>query len=593
MRLHNAIKTLIFISVTLQMPLLYAQSATFKINTSLEKKSISPLIYGYNAYADGTNRTGWNNQGGQAALQSLNLASRRLGGNSMTSFNWENGVTNSGDDWCNSSNAAVSAATGAGDPSQTSGLAYYTPGAGLINFHDQSLTLNTYSLLQLPAAGKLPKDIINLYPPATCKGSDLWQSAAGPSNIDTARWLDIVNDKPTTVGALSTSPSLADNVVYIDEELNFLIQQYGNAANSRGIKGYELDNEPDLWHHWADVNNGSGTHYNLYPNLTTVGDVFQRNIALAMTVKRMDATAQTYGPALSGYLGLFSLWAVWDGVQSHQPADWANYNVEPFATNNTGDRYRYNGMTLANAYLSSMKQASQTANQRLLDVFSFHYYPQASYTPIDRVQAARSLWDANYVEPTWITQTGNGFTDGRGLQIVPKLKQAIADFYPDTKLAITEYDFGGRDDISGAIAQADALGIFGKQGLYLATYFGDAEGFIASGFKIFRNYDGNKSVFPEISVQAISSNNANGAVYAAVSAADPNTLHIIAINRLATSLSSSFQITNPTSFKIAQVWGVSGTSTAITARTGVSNIASNKFSYRLPASSVMHFVLTP
>lgn len=593
MRLHNAIKALILISVTLQMPLLYAQSATFKINTSLEKKSISPLIYGYNAYADGTNRTGWNNQGGQAALQSLNLASRRLGGNSMTSFNWENGVTNSGDDWCNSSNAAVSAATGAGDPSQTSGLAYYTPGAGLINFHDQSLTLNTYSLLQLPAAGKLPKDIINLYPPATCKGSDLWQSTAGPSNIDTARWLDIVNDKPTTVGALSTSPSLADNVVYIDEELNFLIQQYGNAANSRGIKGYELDNEPDLWHHWADVNNGSGTHYNLYPNLTTVGDVFQRNIALATTVKRMDATAQTYGPALSGYLGLFSLWAVWDGVQSHQPADWANYNVEPFATNNTGDRYRYNGMTLANAYLSSMKQASQTANQRLLDVFSFHYYPQASYTPIDRVQAARSLWDANYVEPTWITQTGNGFTDGRGLQIVPKLKQAIADFYPDTKLAITEYDFGGRDDISGAIAQADALGIFGKQGLYLATYFGDAEGFIASGFKIFRNYDGNKSVFPEISVQAISSNNANGAVYAAVSAADPNTLHIIAINRLATSLSSSFQITNPTSFKTAQVWGVSGTSTAITARTGVSNIASNKFSYRLPASSVMHFVLTP
>ena len=593
MRLHNAIKTLILISVTLQMPLLYAQSATFKINTSLEKKSISPLIYGYNAYADGTNRTGWNNQGGQAALQSLNLASRRLGGNSMTSFNWENGVTNSGDDWCNSSNAAVSAATGAGDPSQTSGLAYYAPGAGLINFHDQSLVLNTYSLLQLPAAGKLPKDIINLYPPATCKGSDLWQSTAGPSNVDTARWLDIVNDKPTTIGALSLSPSLADNVVYIDEELNFLIQQYGNAANSRGIKGYELDNEPDLWHHWADVNNGSGTHYNLYPNLTTVGDIFQRNIALATTVKRMDTTAQTYGPALSGYLGLFSLWAVWDGVQSHQPADWANYNVEPFATNNTGDRYRYNGMTLANAYLSSMKQASQAANQRLLDVFSFHYYPQASYTPIDRVQAARSLWDATYVEPTWITQTGNGFTDGRGLQIVPKLKQAIADFYPDTKLAITEYDFGGRDDISGAIAQADALGIFGKQGLYLATYFGDAEGFIASGFKIFRNYDGNKSVFPEISVQAISSNNANGAVYAAVSAADPNTLHIIAINRLATSLSSSFQITNPTSFKTAQVWGVSGTNTAITARTGVSNIVSNKFSYRLPASSVMHFVLTP
>jgi hypothetical protein len=90
---------------------------------------------------------------------------------------------------------------------------------------------------------------------------------------------------------------------------------------------------------------------------------------------------------------------------------------------------------------------------------------------------------------------GNGFTDG-GLEILPKLKQSIADFYPGTKLAVTEYDFGGRDDVSGAIAQADALGAFGQQGVHLATYFGDVEAYIA-GFKIFRNYDGNKSVFPK------------------------------------------------------------------------------------------------
>jgi hypothetical protein len=37
-------------------------------------------------------------------------------------------------------------------------------------FHDQSLALGTFSLLQLPAAGKLPKDIVNLYPPSACKG---------------------------------------------------------------------------------------------------------------------------------------------------------------------------------------------------------------------------------------------------------------------------------------------------------------------------------------------------------------------------------------------------------------------------------------
>ncbi|MCU6432803.1 glycoside hydrolase family 44 protein [Undibacterium sp. Jales W-56] len=586
-------KILVLLNLCLSGTSIYAQSISFTINTSLERKPISPLIYGYNAYADGTNRPGWSNQGGQAALQSLNLVSRRLGGNSMTSYNWENGVSNSGEDWCNSSNAAVSAITGAGNPSGTAGLAYYAPGAALVNFHDQSLALNTYSLLQLPAAGKLPKDIVNLTPPSTCKGYDLWQSTAGPSNIDTTRWLTIVNDKPASSGSLSTTPALSDEVVYVDEELNFLIQKYGNSQAASGIKGYELDNEPDLWHHWADPNNGSGTHPNLYPALTTVADVVQKNIALASTIKRIDRSAQTYGPALSGYLGLFSLWAVWDGTQSHQPADWANYNVEPFVSNSTGDRYRYNGMTMANAYLSAMKTASQQANQRLLDVFSFHYYPQAAYNANDRVQAVRSLWDASYVEPSWITRPGNGFTDGRGLQIVTKLKQAINDFYPDTKLAISEYNFGGKDDITGAIAQADALGTFGRQGVHLATYFGDAEGFITSGFKIFRNYDGRMSSFPEISVQAISSSNANAAVYAAVSEADPGTLHIIAINRLASALAANFQVTNPVSLNSAQVWGVSGTNTAITAQTGVSGIKANKFSYLMPARSVLHFVLKP
>jgi hypothetical protein len=66
--------------------------------------------------------------------------------------------------------AGVTYATGAGWPNHQNGLAYYTPGAGLVSFHDQSLALGTFSLLQLPAAGKLPKDIVNLYPPGNCNG---------------------------------------------------------------------------------------------------------------------------------------------------------------------------------------------------------------------------------------------------------------------------------------------------------------------------------------------------------------------------------------------------------------------------------------
>jgi hypothetical protein len=154
----------------------------------------------------------------------------------------------------------------------------------------------------------------------------------------------------------------------------------------------------------------------------------QKNLALAKTVKRMDSSAQTFGPALSGYLGLFSLWAVWDGSQSHQPADWNQYYAEPYLSKNTGDRYRYNGMTFANVYLDTMRKASASAGKRLLDAFSFHYYSQASYDPANRVQAARSLWDSSYVEPSWITQGGNVLPMGAAWKFCPSSSSRLPIF---------------------------------------------------------------------------------------------------------------------------------------------------------------------
>ena len=41
------------------------------------------------------------------------------------------------------------------------------------------------------------------------------------------------------------------------------------------------------------------------------------------------------------------------------------------------------------------------------------------------------------------------------------MQQWVDQNYPGTKLAITEYRWGALDSITGAIAQADILGIFG------------------------------------------------------------------------------------------------------------------------------------
>ena len=41
---------------------------------------------------------------------------------------------------------------------------------------------------------------------------------------------------------------------------------------------------------------------------------------------------------------------------------------------------------------------------------------------------------------------------------------------------MTEYNFGGGDHISGGLAQADVLGVFGREGLYLGNYWGNGPG---------------------------------------------------------------------------------------------------------------------
>ena len=74
----------------------------------------------------------------------------------------------------------------------------------------------------------------------------------------------------------------------------------------------------------------------------------------------------------------------------------------------------------------------------------------------------------------------------------PRFHEWVDKNYPGTKIAITEYNFGGLEAMNGALAQADALGIFGRERLDLATLWGppkpDQPG--AFAFRMFRNYDG-------------------------------------------------------------------------------------------------------
>ena len=113
------------------------------------------------------------------------------------------------------------------------------------------------------------------------------------------------------------------------------------------------------------------------------------------------------------------------------------------------------------------------AGHKIVDVLDMHYYPEAQGGGVRvtsgtnntaavvaaRVQAVRSLWDPNYgynaSDPTlgensWITQYSTG---GQAIQLLNREATLINTYNPGTKLAFTEYQFGGGDHISGGIAK--------------------------------------------------------------------------------------------------------------------------------------------
>ncbi|RYZ15634.1 MAG: hypothetical protein EOP49_52795, partial [Sphingobacteriales bacterium] len=250
---------------------------------------------------------------------------------------------------------------------------------------------------------------------------------------------------------------------------------YGKSTTATGIKGYALDNEPGIWFHSHPVLWGE--------EHTRVKYLMDNSFELASRVKELDPGAEIFGPASWGVAEFENLQFApdWDEMNQGQYPNFVDY------------------------YLAKMKQQSESRadKKRLLDVLDLHWYPQATndgVSPFDngtdyatnkaRMEMTRSLWDPTYVENTWIGQDPG--KREQFLPFLPKMNQQINTYYPGTKFAISEYSYMGITHPSGGIAQADALGIFGKQSLYLATYWGGVDGYIKSGFDIYQNYDGNK-----------------------------------------------------------------------------------------------------
>jgi hypothetical protein len=275
-----------------------------------------------------------------------------------------------------------------------------------------------------------------------------------------------------------------------------------------------LDNEPELW---------NSTHLEIQGKTRITTDSYiAKTISLATAIKKQFPELVIFGPVHYGFMGLYS----WNGEMSATPS---------------GSNW------FADKYLTALKAASTSFGRPLVDVYDFHWYPEATDSAGTRVvaltspkltddqvqaivQSPRSLWDKTYTERSWITNT-----IGQPIDILDRIQTRIDAENPGMKLAITEYDNGGGQHIAGAIAQADNLGVFGAHAVFAANILllAPKEPYSLAGFRAFRDFDGANHHFGDTSIQATSSNVANVSVYVSTDSARAGRVVMVAINRSA------------------------------------------------------------
>lgn len=463
----------------------------------------------------------------------------RSGGNRLTAYNWENNASNAGTDYCNQNDGSMGAP---GTP----------PANAFRGILDDARTRNTAAILTLPIIDYVAADHDDLgdggQGPPACVG-DVRNS--GNNYLQTR----FEQNLPRKGSAFATTPDASDGAVYQDEAVDYIRRNWG------GVRVlFSMDNEPDLW---------SSTHPRVHPGALTYAELVDRTTRFADAAKDAWPEAEVLGFISYGYAGYISLQGAPDN----------------------------GGRPFIPFFLDSMRAAETSTGHRLIDYLDLHWYPEARgdgvrISDIDsaqgaaaRVQAPRSLWDTTYSEDSWIVND----VLHEPIALIPGLKADIAAHYPGTKLSFTEWNYGGGDHVSGAIATADVLGILGREQVEAATIWllrsSARERFTLAGLRVFTNFDGNGARFGDTSVQATTTDAVRVTAYASDMGTGARQV-IVLVNKHTAPLTAALRIATPRTLGAVHTYVLDGDAATIDAAADVSPSATNAFIVTLPASSV-------
>jgi hypothetical protein len=501
---------------------------------------ISPLIYGV-AFAD------------MAALNDLNVPTNRQGGNTTTRYNWQLNADNRANDWYFESIAYDSS----------------TPGELGDTFIANARALGVQPMLTIPMLGWVAKVGAN-----RSKLSSFSIAKYGAQKDNDWQWFPDAGN-----GVRMTGQEVAGNDpndANVPADANFqrgwmqhLTSRWG-AADHGGLRYYLLDNEPSIWH---------ATHRDVHPTGATMDEVRDKILDYAAKVKANDPAALIIAPEEWGWTGY--LLSGFD--QQYGSLHGWNWSQLP-------DRNNHGGKDYLPWLLEQLRQNESATGKRLLDFFSVHFYPQGGESGNDtsmamqlkRNRSTRSLWDANYTDESWINDK---------VKLIPRLKSWVATYYPNTATAITEYNWGAENHINGATAQADILGIFGREGLDMANRWTTPAASTPTykAIKMYRNYDGNKSTFGDVSLATTVANPDNLSAFAALRNADGALTVMVIGKQLSGTTPTTIHLTNFSDQGVAQVWQV--TAENVINRLADISYSSANLNAAIPPQSITLFVI--
>ncbi len=435
-----------------------AATVAVAVDPGADRHPVSPLIYGVSFGSDA-----------QAAR--LRWPVRRWGGNSTSRYSWQDDISNHASDWFFYSIEE--------DDSNPAAL---PDGSAADRFIDSTRSAGGEPLITLPILGWTPIDRQRRWGFSVAKyGAQQQTECTATGN---ASWCnpDAGNgNRPNGAPIAGNDPHDTSRAVDPSFDTAWMahIAARTGGAGQGGVRFFALDNEPMLW---------NSTQRDVHPQATTYDELWQRTRDYAAAIKAQDAGARILGPVVWGWCAYF-----------YSAADGCGPGPDGAAHGN---------LAFLDWYLKQVADYQTAHGVRLVDYLDVHYYPQAAGVALSgdespataalRLRTLKGLYDPAYVDESWI---------GQAVDLIPRLKAWIAARLPGAGLAITEYNWGGDDGASSALAQAEALAIFGREGVDLAArWVAPADGSrLEDAFLLYLSYDGAGSQVAGDSVRALSS----------------------------------------------------------------------------------------